>query len=33
MLRSKSRKDKGREYYGRYLELNPGNAAIRMRIA
>ena len=25
--------DKGREYYGRYLELNPGNAAIRMRIA
>ena len=25
--------DKGREYYGRYLELNPGNAAMRMRIA
>ena len=23
----------GRDYYSRYLELNPGNAAIRMRIA
>ena len=23
----------GREYYGRYLEINPGNVAIRMRIA
>jgi tetratricopeptide (TPR) repeat protein len=25
--------DAGREYYGRYLEINPGNVAIRMRIA
>lgn len=25
--------DKARDYYGRYLEINPGNAAIRMRIA
>ena len=25
--------DQAREYYGRYLELNPANAAIRMRIA
>jgi tetratricopeptide (TPR) repeat protein len=25
--------DKAREYYSRYLELNPGNAAIRMNIA
>ncbi len=25
--------DKAREYYGRYLEINPGNAAIRMNIA
>ncbi|MCH7530928.1 MAG: tetratricopeptide repeat protein [Gemmatimonadetes bacterium] len=25
--------DRAREYYGRYLELNPANAAIRMRIA
>ena len=30
---SEGQQDKGREYYGRYLELNPGNAAIRMRIA
>ena len=25
--------EEGRDYYSRYLELNPGNAAIRMRIA
>lgn len=25
--------DQAREYYGRYLEINPGNAQIRMRIA
>jgi tetratricopeptide (TPR) repeat protein len=25
--------DNAREYYGRYLELNPANAAVRMRIA
>ena len=25
--------EQGREYYSRYLDLNPGNAAIRMRIA
>ncbi len=25
--------DKARDYYRRYLEINPGNAAIRMRIA
>jgi tetratricopeptide (TPR) repeat protein len=25
--------DKARDYYGRYLDINPGNAAIRMRIA
>ncbi|HIE72213.1 MAG TPA: hypothetical protein EYP98_19710, partial [Planctomycetes bacterium] len=25
--------DAARDYYGRYLELNPANAAIRMRIA
>lgn len=25
--------DSAREYYGRYLELNPANAAVRMRIA
>lgn len=25
--------DKAREYYSRYLDINPGNAAIRMRIA
>ncbi len=25
--------DQAREYYGRYLELNPANAAVRMRIA
>ena len=30
---TEGQQDKGREYYGRYLELNPGNAAIRMRIA
>lgn len=30
---TEGQQDKGREYYGRYLELNPGNSAIRMRIA
>ncbi len=25
--------EKARDYYGRYLDINPGNAAIRMRIA
>ncbi len=25
--------DKAREYYGRYLEINPGNASVRMKIA
>ena len=30
---TEGQQDKGREYYGRYLELNPGTSAIRMRIA
>jgi tetratricopeptide (TPR) repeat protein len=25
--------ERGRDYYGRYLDLNPGNVAVRMRIA
>jgi tetratricopeptide (TPR) repeat protein len=30
---SLGRNDEGREYYGRYLELNPGAVAVRRRIA
>ena len=33
MSASQDQDDQAREYYGRYLELNPANAAIRMRIA